>query len=188
MTLDQKGNATFIGLMFLMSIAFWALLGIEQEASLSLSLKKRLRTYICAKTLNGETKVLVRRMEVLNRAIMVANAASLNPATAAAAKVAKKAAQVAQQGAHGWFYKRLYDLHSGHCLFGPKTYLTPYKHKGLLKRDALGTAQLRNKKWTQKTLSDQVILDTEFKQKGASVELETDSYEIQAGISLLKSL
>lgn len=188
---NQRGNSTLVGILLIFTLSAWSLLYLQKEAALFNQLKSRLRTYMCMKGLNGEVKTHVRWMERLNTAIEVSNAVIVAgiaaPPAIAAAKIAKRTSQAAQQAKHFLYLKNLWGLHRKKCFFDPRAYTTPYKNKITLTRDAIGRAKLRKRKWKQTAFGDQVILRTEVKRNGKwRTKLETESWEIQEGLSLLK--
>ena len=187
---NQKGNATLLGVFLILMASGWSTLYLKNEAHLFKRLKSRLRSFTCMKEINGEVKSHIRLMERLNTAIDVANAVIVAgvvaPPAIKAAKIAKKAAQLSQEVKHFSYMKKLVDLSRQKCVFDPKTYITPYRHKGILSRDVPGRAKLRSKKWNQMTFGTQIFLKTEVEAKGSKTSLKTRSWEIQEALSLLK--
>lgn len=163
-------------------VGAWSFLYLQKELAEFSRLKRRLRTFICMKDLNGSVKTHVKIIENLNQVINASNAAlaagTLSPPLAAVAKKAKKAAQIAQDAKHFSHMKKLVGLSRKKCLFNPAAYKTPYRNKLLLTRDLLGRAKLRSKKWIQTSLSKQIVLKTAVSAKGSQTKLKSESLEI----------
>lgn len=191
--INQKGNLVLPCALLLASLSAWSLIYIKRDGELFYALKERLRTFTCMKTLNGEVKRHVKWMERLNVVIDASNAAiaagTLAPPVLAAARKAKKAAQAGQEFKHFLYLKKLWELAGKKCFFDPLSYKTPYENKIKLSRDPLGRARLRRKKWKQAAFGRQVVLQSEVKKTGLwSIKTETDSYEVNGGLMLLKRL
>ncbi|MEX0798950.1 MAG: hypothetical protein WD025_05880 [Bacteriovoracaceae bacterium] len=181
--LGEKGNFTVMSALFLFMFGSWACLYLQKELLDFARLKARLRAFYCMKNLNGSVKSGVQTIEKLNHVIDASNAAiaasGIAPQLLAAAKAAKKTAQALQDGRHLSHMKNLVELGRKKCLFNLDAYKTPYKHKILLSRDAFGKAKLRKKKWSQTSLSKEIVLNTRAQSIRSEVKLESESWEVR---------
>lgn len=193
---SERGSASLFSIMLILLITMIGLAYLRFEIESFEILKKRLRVFTCMKKLNGESISHVNKMEILNKAITAAEAGKIasiftGPAaviTYNSASAAKKGAQLLQQGLHISYMKKLWEMSRNHCYFDPLSYITPYRHQGLLSRDLIGRAQLRKKAWNQSSFNEQILLKTKVSKGVTKWQLKSESYEMEEALSLLKSL
>lgn len=150
MRLYQQGNISLISVILVLAIFSGYINSLFELKNNHLSIKNRLKLYLCFKYLNKATKKYIKRMNAYNGVIQVTNAMKLNPKTTAAAQTTQKLTIVLQNLYHLSYVKKI--ISNRYCTSTqPFFYIKkiPYQTKTLFKlqRGPDKTTELRKKKW-----------------------------------------
>ena len=175
MQLNQEGSSTLFNLFFVMALATLCLVFLSKHLEQTKSLKAKQEIILCGKQYLELTKSFYRKIEELNKIILVADrtqdAAMIITVAfpgfatlSASANKIKKAAQTMQQVNNVSFMKNLISIRRGRCSFPLKWDIHPYKLKGIaLKRKSTGEAEVRNKKWKINIKNKSYLITLKFR-------------------------
>lgn len=161
--MNQKGNTTLLGILFITLTALSSYSLISRKLSNLNDQKENQKLHMCAKYLNGETKEFIIKIKRTNKVILTLSLLQAGSIAFPMGKVInqstlkkmKNTAQLSQRAFLLSYMNHFKLLTQKKCLFTPNALLTPYKINISFnfKRDYLGRAIRRKKRWSYKNIS-----------------------------------
>ncbi len=152
--INEKGNITSLGLVFLLSIISIGSLAIIKKSNDIKRHKRTFQNFLCVKEANGLITSHKKMIELTNNIINLANLGQMvglitNPAVTINAQRAKTLTQKTQDIYHLSFLKNIATLFNRSCLFTPNVAKTFYQTSAVVKlrRNKSGTVAKRRKEW-----------------------------------------
>ncbi len=148
---------------------------IKSNQLAQIKLKQRADLYLCMKTITVNTQKYLKKMKRFNRGIKLAGYSKivftlfpqLAVLGASSSESIKRLLQGLQNAYHISYLNKMRKQFSKRCPFNPSLIISPYSTIGLvlLKRDKIGAAKLRKKKWRTYIRKHLLILVANFQIK-----------------------
>ncbi len=167
--MNEKGNTTFMGLVFLMLFCFIGLNLVSKRVNQIKEQKDKQELFLCTKKINGLTQTFLKNIHKTNSYLKVLTIGKLisitipipgiNLATKGGIANAIKIIKILQVKESISYLNYMRNIWLKGCKISPNAIKTPFKFYGLgFKRDKLNQAKLRGKKWKIKVQKGKFLI------------------------------
>jgi hypothetical protein len=186
--MNQRGNTTILGVMFLFLICLAGLKIVSYKLSNFHDQRMNQALHLCTKKLNGITKTYISNMKRTNHVIMILTltqrGTALIPGGVIVAEAAIKSTKLLVQKSQVAFYlsylNKSRKVLSKKCIFNPVILSSPYKMNFSMSfsRDILGRAKVRRYNWNYNVINSHGVIRNKINLNDIDTKISSKKHKV----------